>query len=105
MPVTKTAKKALRSSSRKAISNKPIKSRAQSALKKMRSNPSAENLQKAFSALDKARKKNIFHKGKVSRLKSRLSKFLVKATSGKKVEEPVKVKKTTKKASVKKSSK
>lgn len=95
MPVTKTAKKALRSSSRKALSNKPIKTRALSAVKTMRSNPNKENLQKAFSALDKAKKKNIFHKGKVSRLKSRLTKYLVKST-GTKVETKPEVKKTSK---------
>jgi len=74
MPVTKSAKKALRQSERKAESNRPVKSRARTLLKKAQQDPSPENLSNAFSSLDKAAKKHIFHPGKVSRLKSRLAK-------------------------------
>jgi len=101
MPVTKTAKKALRSSKRKAISNRPVKTKAQSAVKELRSNPSQENLKKAFSALDKASKKGIFHKGKVSRLKSRLAKLLAKSEDKPKDKKP-KTKSAKKKTTSKK---
>lgn len=47
-------------------------------IKKMRKSPSAKNLTIAFQALDKAAKRNIIHKNKASRLKSRLSKLLKK---------------------------
>lgn len=76
MPVTKSAKKALRQSKRKALGNKPIKTKANTLVKKMRKEASQDNLKKAFSALDMAKKKNIFHKNKVNRLKSRLAKLL-----------------------------
>jgi len=79
MPVTQTAKKALRQSRRKAESNRPVKTKAQTMLKKARKDPTQENLNQAFSALDKAAKKKIFHKAKVKRLKSRLSKLLSKS--------------------------
>jgi len=77
MPITSSAKKALRQSQAKAESNKPVRTKARTLLKKARKNPTQENINNAFSALDKAVKKKIFHKGKVSRLKSRLSKLLV----------------------------
>ena len=76
MPIIKSAKKALRQSQRKAAINKPVKSQARSMVKKARQNPSITTLSQAFSALDKAVKKNLFHKNKVSRLKSRLAKLV-----------------------------
>lgn len=45
----------------------------------MRKNPTAKALQKVYSQLDRAVKKKLIHKNKASRLKSRLSKLLVKA--------------------------
>lgn len=41
--------------------------------------PSAENLAKAFSAIDTAVKRNIFHKNKAARLKSQMSTLIAKA--------------------------
>lgn len=76
MPVTKTAKKALRQSQTKYEQNKPLKSKARTMLKKVRLEPTEINLTSAFSALDKAAKRKIFHQGKVNRLKSRLSKLV-----------------------------
>jgi len=43
-----------------------------------RKKPTPTNLKKAFSALDRAAKKKIIHKGKAARLKSRLSLLLKK---------------------------
>ncbi|PIS08935.1 hypothetical protein COT75_04255 [Candidatus Beckwithbacteria bacterium CG10_big_fil_rev_8_21_14_0_10_34_10] len=44
----------------------------------MRQKPSKENLKEVYSYLNRAVKKNIIHKNKASRLKSRLSKLLKK---------------------------
>jgi len=78
MPILQNAKKALRASLRKKTVNQKIRSRVKNARKKMQKSPTQENLQKAFSAIDKAVKKNIFHKNKAARLKSQVSKLLGK---------------------------
>lgn len=74
MPITKSAKKALKQSHRKTEMNKPVRTKARTLLKKAHAKPDVENISKAFSALDKTIKRNIFHKNKVNRLKSRLAK-------------------------------
>ena len=76
MPVTKSAKKALRKSKRKAKINKPIRTRVKNVVSKTRKNPTLENLKKAYSILDRAAKKKIIKKGKAARLKSRLTKLV-----------------------------
>jgi len=78
MPIIKSAKKALRRDKRRTIVNKKINDQVKAALKKSRKNPSKKNLKEAFSYLDKAAKKNVIHKNKASRLKSRLSKLAKK---------------------------
>lgn len=70
MPITKSAKKALRSAKAKTIRNLILKTN----LKKTISSASAENLSKVFSTVDKAVKRNLMHKNKAARIKSRLSK-------------------------------
>ncbi len=82
MPVTKTAKRALRSSKRKEASNKTLVSRLEIAMRNAKKSPSAKNISLATSLVDIAAKNNIFHKNKAARLKSRLSK-LNKKTSKK----------------------
>lgn len=84
MPVTKSAKKALRQSLRKAVSNKPVKTRARSLLKQAKLTPTVETIANAMSSLDKAVKKNIFHKNKVNRLKSGLAKLTSQKTKSEK---------------------
>lgn len=76
MPVLPNAKKALRASSRKAEVNRTIKSRYRTARKKMKQNPSQENLDLVHATIDKAVKKNVFHKNKGARLKSQTAKML-----------------------------
>ncbi|MGI5827849.1 MAG: 30S ribosomal protein S20 [Patescibacteria group bacterium] len=80
MPVTQSARKALRQNLKKAEANKPIRSRARTLLKKARQKPTPENIAQAFSSLDKAAKKNILPKGRVNRLKSRLTKTASKTS-------------------------
>lgn len=75
MPILKNAKKALRVSERKRATNQRIKSRVKSATDKVKKGEGkAEALPEAFSAIDKAVKKNLIHSNKASRLKSKLSK-------------------------------
>ena len=76
MPITKSALKALRQSKRKAASNRPIRSRVKTTMDDAKKNMTPESLASAFSAIDKALKKNILHRNKAARLKSKVSKFL-----------------------------
>ncbi len=78
MPVTKSALKALRKDKRRARVNQPIISAYKKAIKKFRQNTSKKNLQQAYSFLDTAVKRKVIHKNKASRLKSRLTKLLIK---------------------------
>jgi len=93
VPITKSAKKALRASKKKAAVNKPIRSRVKTAVAKVRKSPSDAALRKAYSVLDKAAKKKVIKKGKADRFKSRLTKFVNQSLGAKKTG-----KKPTKKA-------
>lgn len=73
MPVTKTAKRALRSSRRKQTHNKRIITALEIAMRKVKKNPTKESVKKAISAADKAAKKGVIHQNKANRLKSRIS--------------------------------
>ena len=74
MPVTKTAKRALRGSAQKAKINKVIISKLEIAVRAAKKHPSKESILKAVSLADKASKKHTIHKNKAARIKSRLSK-------------------------------
>lgn len=76
MPILANAKKALRASKRKAQVNQRVKSRVKTALKKVNVEAEAKNIQQAQSAIDKAVKKNVFHKNKGARIKSKIAKKL-----------------------------
>jgi ribosomal protein S20 len=106
MPILKSAKKALRASVRKAGFNQQVKSRVKSASDAVKKKPSMEALSAAYSAIDKAVKRKVFHKNKAARLKGQLAK-LVKPTKMVKVVKKAKkiVKKTAKKAAPKKTPK
>lgn len=73
MPILKNAKKALRASKRKAEYNVGVRSRMRTAMAKMRKSPTGEQLATAFSAIDRAVKRNIIHKNKAARFKSKMS--------------------------------
>ncbi len=107
MPILKNAKKALRSSKRKAGFNQPIKARLKTTLKKLIGSRSVSDLNQVYAAADKAVKKNVIHKNKANRLKRQAAKLLVAKTNDKPVaktsDKPVAkktavVKKTTKPA-------
>ena len=75
MPITKTAKRALRSSKRKEGFNKKIKREVDIAIRQAKKTRSKKDVVKAVSLTDRAQKKNIIHKNKAARIKSKLSKF------------------------------
>lgn len=98
MPLTKSAKKALKVDQRKKLENDLVRAKIKSALKGAKISIAknekdvAEKLQTLYRELDLAAKKNVIHKNKAARLKSRISKSVSKT-----VEAPVKAAKTTKK--------
>ena len=83
MPVTKTAKRALRASKRKQIVNKIIINRLEVAIRLAKKGRKKTNVIKAISLTDRVAKKKIIHKNKAARIKSQLSKLLPKTRSKK----------------------
>ncbi|MBP9700050.1 30S ribosomal protein S20 [Candidatus Woesebacteria bacterium] len=76
MPITKSALKALRQSDRRTETNRPIRSRVKTSIDKLNETKTPDALSTAFSAIDKALKRNLLHRNKAARLKSKLSKVL-----------------------------
>jgi len=83
MPVTKTAKRALRNSKAKKSVNDKLITQTEISIRKAKKSPTDKNLKEATSLLDRAVKRKIYHKNKVARLKSSLSKLLKPKTSQK----------------------
>lgn len=73
MPILKNAKKALRSSERKAAFNQQVRSKMRTMVAKMRKSPDQDLLSESYSAIDKAVKRNLIHKNKAARLKSQMN--------------------------------
>lgn len=73
MPILQNAKKALRSTKRKTLQNDLVRSKLRSSLKNLLKKPNVEKLNFVFSCVDKALKKNLIHRNKAARLKSRAS--------------------------------
>jgi len=78
MPITDSAKKALRQSHRRHAANLEKAKAFKAAIKVFKKTKTAADLSKVFQTLDKAAKVNVVYKNKASRLKSRLSKLLTK---------------------------
>ena len=78
MPILKHAKKKVRVDKRRVLVNKIIKTKVKKAVDGVRKTPSEESLKKAFSAVDRAAKRNVYHKRKADRLKARLAKLVGK---------------------------
>jgi len=76
MPVTKTAKRALRSSQRKFLVNKRIERSLEKVIHVAKKSHTKTDIKKAISLADKAAKKHTIHKNKASRLKGILAKLL-----------------------------
>ncbi len=96
MPIIKSAIKKVRKDKIRTARNKKRENTLKALVKKAKISKTAKDLQAAFSALDKAAKVHLIHPNKAARLKSRLS----KGVTGSPANKP-----TTKKATVKKSSK
>lgn len=102
MPVTKTAKRALRGSKNKEQVNKITLSTMEIAIRSAKRSPVPEKIQKAVSLTDRAVKKNVIHKNKASRIKSQLSKLLTKSNPQAKIVASKKKSKGNKKKEVRK---
>lgn len=76
MPILKSAIKKLRQSKRKRAHNLELKGALKNLLDAYRKKPTPGGYSKLTSSLDRATKKDLMHKNKASRLKSRLSKLL-----------------------------
>lgn len=76
MPVTKTAKRALRGSKRKEIVNKIIISKLEVAIKLAKKSKNKKNIAEASSLADRASKTSTIHKNKAARIKSQLAKLM-----------------------------
>ncbi len=88
MPIKNSAKKYMRASESRTITNKIVKGAVKSVIKKTReaakagdTKMSKELMQKAQKALDKAVQKNIIKKNTAARKKSRLNALIKKAAS------------------------
>lgn len=96
MPVTKTAKRALRGSKNKTQVNKILVKKLEIAIRVAKKSKNNEKVLIAVSLADRAAKKGIIHRNKAARIKSQLSRLVsVKAA-------PKSAKSPSKKASAKK---
>lgn len=94
MPVTKTAKRALRGSKKKALVNSLTTTKLEAAIRVAKKSKNREKILAAITLLDRTAKKKVIHKNKAARIKSTLSKLM-----------PKEKQKSPKKRTVKKSSK
>lgn len=78
MPIIKSAKKKLRKDKKRTVQNQERENNLKDIVKKVTKNPSEKLLREAVSIVDKATKRNIIHKNKASRIKSKLAKLLAK---------------------------
>lgn len=100
MPISLSAKKSLRKSTKNKSANVSFKRKLKDTVKAYLAKPTKEAYLLVQSMLDKAKKNNIYHLNKISRLKSNYAKLL---TTGKKeVVKVVKKSVAVKKAEAKK---
>jgi small subunit ribosomal protein S20 len=76
MPVTTTAKRALRGSKKKESINNVIIGKLEVAVRVAKKGKVVEKIRKAMSFADRAAKRKVIHKNKAARIKSQLSKLL-----------------------------
>ena len=76
MPILKNAKKALRASQRKRLVNVRVKTQVKTYLDKVKKTKAADQLPAAYSAIDKAVKKNLLHRNKAARLKAQAARAI-----------------------------
>lgn len=78
MPVIKSAKKKLRKDRKREKENSKFEAFLKSAVKKAKKTKAQKDITLAVKTADKAAKKRIIHKNKAGRIKSQLSKLVVK---------------------------
>jgi len=96
MPVTKSAKRALRGSKRKESVNKLIIGKLEVAVRQAQKSGLKEKILSAMSFADVAAKKKTIHKNKAARIKSQMSKLLEKKSESQKTPKTQKVRKSVK---------
>jgi small subunit ribosomal protein S20 len=74
MPILHNAKKALRSSKKKAANNSRTKSRMKTAVDAVGKKSSKESVAEAYRRIDRAAKRGVIHKNAAARLKSQIGK-------------------------------
>ena len=80
MPVTKTAKRALRGSRAKEVVNKLTMSKLEAAIRLAKKTKNTKEVLKAVSLADRAAKRKVIHKNKAARIKSQMAKLTVKTS-------------------------
>jgi small subunit ribosomal protein S20 len=80
MPITSSAKKALRGSLRKQVINNRVRSRMKTSIDAFRAQPEANALSQAFSSIDRAVKVNLLHRNTAARRKSLLARLFAGVT-------------------------
>lgn len=83
MPVTKTAKRALRGSKEKESVNKLTMSRLEGAIRLAKKSKTVAKILTAVSLADRAAKRKVIHKNKSARIKSQLSKLMPEKSTSK----------------------
>ena len=79
MPITSSAKKALRQNKKIRAINEKRKKNLKDIIKRFKKDLKSETLSLVYQGLDKAAKMNLIKKNKASRLKSRLSHLIAKS--------------------------
>ncbi len=83
MPNLQNAKKALRVAARKRVLNDRRRRTMKTTVKSAKSTLSADDMSKAFQAIDKAAKRGVIKKNAASRKKARLAKAAKNASTKK----------------------
>ena len=103
MPLSTSAKKALRRDARRTEVNNKVRAKLRNTIKDIKKTNNKEDLPKLYEAADMAAKKKIIHPNKAARIKSRITKSLNQADSPKETAPAKpKTKKATKKSPAKK---
>lgn len=79
MPVTKTARRALRGSARKEKVNKNTFAGLDAAIRKAKRDKKQANIDMVFSLADRAAKKKMIHTKKADRIKRSITKLIANA--------------------------
>ncbi|MDP3998435.1 MAG: 30S ribosomal protein S20 [bacterium] len=82
MPVIKSAIKKMRQDNKRRQANRLRKERVKAVIKTARRQPTDKNIRTAISLIDRLTKSDLVHRNKAARLKSQVSRLLVKSGKG-----------------------